>query len=311
VGLAVDGDAVPYLVMELVEGPTWAACCLDASLDAARITELGAELAEALAYVHGQGVVHRDIKPANILLDAQGRTKLADFGVALLADTARHTAHGLTIGTAPYLSPEQVVGAPSGAPADVYALGLVLLEALTGQREFPGTTTETALARLHRSPRVPPGTPQPLDGVLRGMTERDPTARPTAAAAAASLRRADLTAALRLPRPSPDPGPLLSQPATSAMPLLRPDLADGGAEEPAAERAGALSAGRRPARTPARTGRARLAAALLAVGVLAAGLAAQGPWLQGRPDPAPAAPAGPGGDRLEGDLAELRSAVTP
>ncbi|MCW2599210.1 MAG: Serine/threonine protein kinase PrkC, regulator of stationary phase [Frankiales bacterium] len=178
------GVAQPFLVMELVDGPTLAAC---ESLSPERVAQVGAELAVALDYVHAQGVVHRDVKPANILLSPSG-VKLADFGIARIVDGVRHTSTGLTVGTAPYLSPEQVTGDPIGPAADVYALGLVLLESLTGRREFTGGPVETALARLHRDPDVPDSLPVPWPSLLRAMTARQPSARPAAARVAAVLR---------------------------------------------------------------------------------------------------------------------------
>lgn len=194
-GLAEKGGAAtPYLVMELVEGPTLAQCCVDGGLAADEVARMGAELADTLAYVHAEGVVHRDVKPANILLAGGTRTKLADFGVALLADAARHTQVGLTIGTAPYLSPEQVLGAPIGPASDIYSLGLVLLEALTGRREYPGSTAETALARLHRPPAVPAEVPERLRTALTAMLAQEPQDRPSAAEAAALLTGDDATA---------------------------------------------------------------------------------------------------------------------
>ncbi len=180
-------DHQPYLVMELVEGPTLAACCLDGSLDVDRVVEIGTGLADALAYVHSRGIVHRDVKPANVLMAASG-VKLADFGIARIVDSARHTGTGLTIGTAPYLSPEQVTGEAVGPAADVYALGLVLLECLTGHREYSGAAVETALARLHRQPDVPADLPAPWPGLLRAMTARHAAHRPSAGDVAATLR---------------------------------------------------------------------------------------------------------------------------
>jgi eukaryotic-like serine/threonine-protein kinase len=191
--------SAPYLVMELIEGRTLAACCLDGSLGPERVAEVGAELAEALAHVHGRGVVHRDVKPANVLLTQEGRAKLTDFGIARLVDSVRHTRTGLTIGTAPYLSPEQVRGEPVGPASDVYALGLVLLECLTGRREYPGAEIESALARLSRPPAVPDDLPDLWPDLLRRMTATEPTERPDAAEVAAVLRGAPATPTAVLP----------------------------------------------------------------------------------------------------------------
>ena len=160
------GGEVRYLVMELIDGPSLAVAAHDGSLAPADSTGLGVELGDALAHVHAQGIVHRDIKPANVLIDRTGRAKITDFGIARLIDSARATAAGMTIGTAAYLSPEQLTGASVGPASDVYSLGLVLLECLTGRREYPGTGVESAMARLHRSPNIPVSLPTPWPGLL-------------------------------------------------------------------------------------------------------------------------------------------------
>ena len=198
----------PYLVMELVEGPTLAACCSDGSLSQKQLVRIGAELADALAYVHGRGVIHRDVKPANILISPTG-VKLADFGIARIVDSARHTGTGLTVGTAPYLAPEQVTGGAVGPEADIYALGLVLLECLTGRREYTGSAVETAMARLHRQPEIPDSLPVPWPSLLHAMTARDPALRPTAAEVAEALTMGVLptTTQTRLSLQQADPLP--------------------------------------------------------------------------------------------------------
>ncbi|MGV9366988.1 serine/threonine-protein kinase [Amycolatopsis sp. NPDC003731] len=169
-----------YLVMQLVEGENLAERLLGGPLPAADVTALADGLAEALAHVHARRIVHRDLKPANVFLSADGPL-IGDFGIAHALDTTHITGTGLIPGTAAYLAPEQVSGEPAGPPADVYALGLILLECLTGQREYPGTMVEAAMARLTRPPRIPEDAPATLAYTLRRMTQREPADRPTAA----------------------------------------------------------------------------------------------------------------------------------
>lgn len=181
-------DDHPYLVMELVEGTNLAATLEAGPLgrgEAARILRV---VAEALAYAHAQGVVHRDVKPGNVLVGHDGRVKLADFGIArLVGDAIRHTATGTTIGTVSYLAPEQVSGGELTQAVDIYALGLVLLESVTGERAFTGPTAEAALARLTRDPEVPTDLPPAWQDLLRAMTAREATGRPSAEQVAGRL----------------------------------------------------------------------------------------------------------------------------
>ena len=174
-----DDRGHPWVVMELVEGETLADTIRRGPVSSPRTAEIGRSVAEALAYVHGQGMVHRDVKPANVLIGNDGRVRLTDFGIARLVDSARVTSTGMMVGTASYLAPEQVAGQPVGSPADVYALGLVLLECLTGSREYQGNTVEVALARLQRAPEVPRTLPAGWPGLLQAMTVREPADRPT------------------------------------------------------------------------------------------------------------------------------------
>jgi serine/threonine protein kinase len=137
-------------------------------------------------------VTHRDLKPANVLLGADGAL-ISDFGIAQAFDSTRVTATGTVVGTAAYMAPEQVLGDPVGPPADIYALGLVMLECLTGVREYGGTMVECDVGRLHRPPRIPAGLPSRLEDLLRQTTARHPADRPTAAAVADALRAGERT----------------------------------------------------------------------------------------------------------------------
>lgn len=180
-----------YLVMELVEGPTLRERLRTGPLPRGTVAAIGAQVAGALAYVHAQGVVHRDVKPANLLVsDAPGDepvVKLADFGVARMLGSEHLTEVGTTVGTANYVSPEQIRGAAVGPASDVYSLGLVLLEALTGQMSYPGRGVEAAIARLERRPELPPGLGPEFGALLAAMTADDPDSRPSAAEVAGRL----------------------------------------------------------------------------------------------------------------------------
>ena len=179
----------PFLVMELLEGPTLAQACASGPLSPDRAASIGAQLADALAYAHEQGVIHRDVKPGNVILVSGDRVKLADFGIArLIGETVHHTKTGTAIGTAAYLSPEQVSGEDVTPAADVYSLGLVLLEALTGERAYPGPAMESALARLSREPHLPEELSEEWRGLLHAMTQRDSRERPRPAEVADRLR---------------------------------------------------------------------------------------------------------------------------
>ncbi|WP_433801386.1 serine/threonine-protein kinase [Actinomycetospora sp. CA-084318] len=177
-----------YFVMQLIEGDTLAQRIRRGPLPLGDVVALGAALADALGYVHRRGVVHRDVKPGNVLLDAEGRAHLSDFGIAAVRDAAPVTAAGMVIGTASYLSPEQVRGESVTPAVDVYALGLVLIECLTGRREYPGNALEAAVARLHRRPAVPTQLPDSLRTLLVAMTADEPAARPEADEVLAAMR---------------------------------------------------------------------------------------------------------------------------
>ncbi|WP_322412021.1 serine/threonine-protein kinase [Microbacterium invictum] len=268
-----------YLVMEFVDGRTLAAALSSGPLPATEVAALAAELAEALHVVHAAGVVHRDLKPANILVTPSPlphrlfRAKLADFGIAYLLDSARITTPGMVIGTASYLAPEQVRGDDPAPPADVYALGLVLIEALTGRRAFPASSAaEAALARLGGPPRIPDDIAPGWRALLARMTDLEPGSRPTALEVAVAA--ADLSGATPVEMP------------TAVLPpaMLPADPASG--DEPTAVLAPAAPAARRPG-----SGRRRLPLLWGSVAAGAAVILALGTWAAvsaGTAEPAPA-----------------------
>ncbi|MGP4034033.1 serine/threonine-protein kinase [Pseudarthrobacter sp. 1C304] len=185
----------PFLTMELVEGQDLRTRIRHSPLPLDEVAVVGAGVADALAYVHSLGIVHRDIKPANILLvpvrpGEPLRPKLTDFGIARLVDGTRLTATGTMVGTAAYLSPEQSRGADLGPASDIYSLGLVLLECIKGELEYPGSAVESAVARLHRAPAIPDSVPAEWAQLIRAMTALDPLDRPSAPDIEVALRHA-------------------------------------------------------------------------------------------------------------------------
>jgi eukaryotic-like serine/threonine-protein kinase len=178
--VCLDGDR-PYLVMHLVDGDTLRTLMDRGPVEPVITARIGARIADVLAYIHSRDIVHRDVKPSNVLVDGEGDGYLADFGIARARDAAHLTLSGELIGTAAYLAPEQVSDVDVTAKADVYALGLVLLECLTGRTEYTGTTVEAAVARLSRQPRIGEEVPRSWRGLLTAMTAREPVDRPDAA----------------------------------------------------------------------------------------------------------------------------------
>lgn len=197
-----------FLIMEFVDGPDLRERLRHGPLSEFEIAYLGWDLLGALQYVHDHGIIHRDVKPANVLLSpAQNRPdrgQLGDFGIAMLTDEIEKPSEE-TVGTAAYLSPEQVEGGVLDAKTDIYSLGLVLLEAATARPAYPGDVLETAFARLDRDPDMPCDLADDVADILRSMTARSPAERPTAGEAAAAFR-AVIVRHLGGPAPqTPDP----------------------------------------------------------------------------------------------------------
>lgn len=231
------------IVMELVEGETLRSL-LDAHgpLPFPEAVAVVDQVAAALEAAHDAGIVHRDIKPGNILLCADRRVKITDFGIATSATGGDPTAGGVLMGTAKYLAPEQVEGRAVDGRTDLYSLGIVLYEALTGTVPFEGDTpAATAAARLERDP--PPlasrraGVPPGLAAVVTVALARDPADRfPSASALRASLATATMP-----PPPPVDPtvvlGPHGVDPARVATAPADPARVAAAAADPAARRA--------------------------------------------------------------------------
>ncbi|HYJ34226.1 MAG TPA: protein kinase [Candidatus Binatia bacterium] len=179
----IETDGAPLLLLELVEGETLASRLERGPLPPAETGRLGLQLAAAIEVAHGRGIVHRDLKPRNLMLTPSGSIKVLDFGLAkaersevatdrsaTLVDSM--TSDGTVLGTAPYMSPEQVRGLPVDRRTDIWSFGCVLFECLTGSPPFQGATVSDLIAGiLEREPewqRVPPGTP----GALRELVRR-------------------------------------------------------------------------------------------------------------------------------------------
>jgi serine/threonine protein kinase len=178
-----------FLVMELLPGPNLETYLAERGpLLERQVVALAAQVASGLASAHRAGVVHRDIKPANLVFDARGTLKIVDFGIARLAQTAaaRLTATNTVIGSAPYLSPEQIEGRPADERSDLYALGCVMMTMLTGRPPFEA---EHPLAVMHQHVSVPPphigdrrpGIAPALEALVGEMLNKPPQARPASA----------------------------------------------------------------------------------------------------------------------------------
>ncbi|TMJ95449.1 MAG: serine/threonine protein kinase [Actinobacteria bacterium] len=244
-------DGRPFLVLEYLPGGT-----LEERLPQGEpqpddeTHRIARELAAGLAHAHEQGVVHRDLKPSNVLFDAEGRVKLADFGIARAAGQATLTEAGTVLGTAAYISPEQAAGDPVGPASDVYSFAVILFRMLTGRLPFEGEHP-LELAVKHRDEPAPdtrslrPDAPVELATLAAAALAKDPRARPPDGSAL--VRALDEPPTIVLP-PTTD----AATPATAATAALAPS---------------------RPPGMRRRVNRARLMAILGALALLGAGLA--------------------------------------
>ena len=185
-------DAVgPYIVMELVDGEDVATLLArNGPLPPRQAARLAAEVAHALAAAHARGIVHRDVKPGNVLVSSDGRVKVTDFGIARAWSDARLTLPGVTLGSVHYFSPEQALGEQATEASDIYSLGIVLYELLSGRRPWEGdSAAAVAMARISAPPplvsAVRPNVPPVLEAIDRRALSPDPAARYVSAKAMA------------------------------------------------------------------------------------------------------------------------------
>jgi eukaryotic-like serine/threonine-protein kinase len=265
-------DGQPFLVMELVAGPSLAGVLARGPLEAGAAMDVAAQAASALGAAHATGLVHRDIKPANLLVGTGGQVKITDFGIAHAAGSAPLTRAGTLIGTPAYLAPERVAGKPATPASDLYSLGIVCYECLTGAPPFTGTPVEVALAHQHGLlPALPAHVPWEVAALVTALTAKDPQARPGTAAEAARW-------AARL-RDALPPGAAARRvgdgPLPEALAGALPATLVGGPSQITADAPTGPSLAQR---TPARSGPRRGRTLALAAGVVAiiAGLAG---WL--------------------------------
>ena len=183
-----EDDGLAFLVMELVAGDPLSMILTErGALPPAEVRSILGQAALALGVAHEARVVHRDVKPANIMVREDGLVKLTDFGIARALDASGHTQHGEMLGTPNYISPEQAMGQPATGASDLYALGVVGHEMLTGRRPFDrGTPIATALSHVKEPPPpLPDDVPEELAQVIRDCLEKEPQNRPPNAAAVA------------------------------------------------------------------------------------------------------------------------------
>ncbi|HEY1343388.1 MAG TPA: serine/threonine protein kinase [Streptosporangiaceae bacterium] len=295
-----DGAAAsPYLVMELVDGPSLARVLAAGPLAPARAMDVLAQAAAGLQAAHAAGLVHRDVKPGNLLVGRSGQVKITDFGIAHAAWSAPLTQTGALVGTPAYLAPERVMGGPATPASDLYSLGMVGYQCLTGAVLFAGVPPVTAAHRPRTLPPLPAAVPAGVAELILDLTASDPAARPASAgevAARAGRLRDALAGRPAAAQPASPPGgpPPAGEVGVEPATLIGEPFAFAGERAP-----GTVPDHRRPRRHGMRTGRrgmrtGRVVVLAVAGVALVAGLAG---WLLADAFGAGPRPAQPGGPR--------------
>jgi hypothetical protein len=273
-----EGAALPYVVMELVSGPTLEQRLAHGPLPWRTALRIGAEIAAALAAAHARGLVHRDVKPANVLLTPAG-AKVVDFGLAALAGaTGELGPDGTLLGTPAYVAPERLAGGPVRPATDVYALGVLLYRALSGRLPWPAeSTTQMIKAHVYAQPKPMPavyGLPEGVGELCARCLAKDPADRPTSREIAVRLAAA-AGVAVQLPTDRFEED-LVAAPLVhaEAAPRRRRGPSRRTPAPPDPDAATALLANSVVDRSPGRRGRRRaVQLGGVAVGLVAAGLA--------------------------------------
>jgi eukaryotic-like serine/threonine-protein kinase len=240
----IEAEGSPWIVMELVPARSLSRVLAeDGPMSPARAAGMGKVLLEALGSAHAAGVVHRDVKPGNVLITAEGRTVLTDFGIATVVGDPGLTQAGMVMGTPGFCSPERIRGAPASPASDLWSLGATLYAAVEGHGPFDGQGSAMAvLANIVHGDAPPAASAGPLGPVITALLSRDPAARPDAAAAGRMLSAACNGAQTgRAGQPAGDQQVKRAGAGTPPAPAKGPPV-EWGAAQPAAAKAQPVAA---------------------------------------------------------------------